>query len=205
MADLRGADRSGNTRAGTIVDRGVTSLVDAGLQGFVRPTHYVVVYDKSSLPAVQQCVHTASYLYAHATEAISLAPHAYSADFLCEEACFWIQGFLNQGCILLFLPITHCLAKAATVAMSGFRRLVTVNRDDCVLPFLFPFPTCTDFYETFFSHAPLFVQAWEPSRTVHVFLFVLLCRCLRVHSLFTFPFSVRFFVGLIYDRVTVSE
>ena len=45
--------------------------------------------------------------------------------------------------------------------MSGFRRSVTVNRDDCVLPFLFPFPTCTDFYETFFSHVPFFVQAWE--------------------------------------------
>jgi len=101
------ADKNGNTRPGTVVDRGVTSLVDfdfylqahAGLQGTVRPTHYVVVYDESSLTAdaVQQGVHAASYLYARATKAVSLVPPAYYADIVCEQARFWIQGFLNQG------------------------------------------------------------------------------------------------------------
>lgn len=101
------ADKNGNTRPGTVVDRGVTSLVDfdfylqahAGLQGTVRPTHYVVVYDESSLTAdtVQQGVHAASYLYARATKAVSLVPPAYYADIVCEQARFWIHGFLNQG------------------------------------------------------------------------------------------------------------
>ena len=101
------ADRNGNTRAGTVVDRGVTSLIDfdfylqahAGLQGTVRPTHYVVVYDESSLSAdtIQQGVHAASYLYARATKAVSLVPPAYYADIVCEQARFWIQGFLNLG------------------------------------------------------------------------------------------------------------
>ena len=105
--DSNMADKNGNTRPGTVVDRGVTSLVDfdfylqahAGLQGTVRPTHYVVVYDESALTAdaVQQGVHAASYLYARATKAVSLVPPAYYADIVCEQARFWIQGFLNQG------------------------------------------------------------------------------------------------------------
>src|SRR6202012_1814225 len=71
----------------------------AGLQGSVRPTHYVVVYDESSLTAdaIQQGVHTTSYLFARATKAVSLVPPAYYADIVCEQARFWIQGFLNQG------------------------------------------------------------------------------------------------------------
>jgi eukaryotic translation initiation factor 2C len=101
------ADKNGNTRPGTVVDRGVTSMLDfdfylqahAGLQGTVKPTHYVVIYDESSLTAdlAQQGVHTASYLYARATKAVSLVPPAYYADIVCEQARYWIHGFLNQG------------------------------------------------------------------------------------------------------------
>jgi hypothetical protein len=71
----------------------------SGLQGTVKPTHYVVIYDESSLTAdtVQQGVHAASYLYARATKAVSLVPPAYYADIVCEQARFWIHGFLNQG------------------------------------------------------------------------------------------------------------
>jgi eukaryotic translation initiation factor 2C len=105
--DSEFADRNGNTRPGTVVDKGVTSLLDfdfylqahSGLQGTVRPTHYVVIYDESSLTAdmVQQGVHAASYLYARATKAVSLVPPAYYADIVCEQARFWIHGFLNAG------------------------------------------------------------------------------------------------------------
>jgi eukaryotic translation initiation factor 2C len=101
------ADRNGNTRPGTVVDKGVTSMLDfdfylqahAGLQGTVKPTHYIVIYDESSLTAdmVQQGVHTASYLYARATKAVSLVPPAYYADIVCEQARYWIHGFLNLG------------------------------------------------------------------------------------------------------------
>ena len=57
------------------------------------------MYDESSLTAdaIQQGVHTTSYLFARATKAVSLVPPAYYADIVCEQARFWIQGFLNQG------------------------------------------------------------------------------------------------------------
>jgi eukaryotic translation initiation factor 2C len=55
-----------------------------------------VLYDESSLTAddVQQGVHTASYLYARATKAVSLVPPAYYADIVCERARYWIHDFL---------------------------------------------------------------------------------------------------------------
>jgi eukaryotic translation initiation factor 2C len=102
--DSQHADRNGNTLAGTVVDKGVTSVLDfdfylqahAGLQGSVKSTHYVVLYDESALTAddVQQGVHTASYLYARATKAVSLVPPAYYADIACERARYWIHDFL---------------------------------------------------------------------------------------------------------------
>ncbi|KAF8269712.1 Piwi domain-containing protein [Lactarius quietus] len=98
------ADKNGNTLPGTVVDKGVTSVADfdfylqahAGLQGSVKSTHYVVLYDESSLTAddVQQGVHTVSYLYARATKAVSLAPPAYYADIGCERGRDWIRDFL---------------------------------------------------------------------------------------------------------------
>ncbi|KAH9987922.1 Piwi-domain-containing protein [Russula compacta] len=98
------ADKNGNTRPGTVVDKGVTSLLDfdfylqahAGIQGSAKSTHYVVIYDESKLTPdqVQQGVHSASYLYARATKAVSLVPPAYYADILCERARSWIYEFL---------------------------------------------------------------------------------------------------------------
>ncbi|KAI5986247.1 Piwi-domain-containing protein [Pisolithus albus] len=89
------ADRNGNTRPGTVVDKGITSIFDfdfylqahAGLQGHVKGTHYTVVYDENKLGAdeVQQGLNTASYLYARATKAVSLVPAAYYADLACEH------------------------------------------------------------------------------------------------------------------------
>jgi len=101
------ADRNSNTRPGTVIDKGVTSVLDfdfylqahVGLQRTVKPMHYVVIYDESQLTAdtVQQGVHARSYLNARATKAVSLVPPAYYADIVCEQAHFWIHGFLNQG------------------------------------------------------------------------------------------------------------
>ncbi|KAI0247504.1 Piwi-domain-containing protein [Lactifluus subvellereus] len=102
--DSAHADKNGNTRPGTVVDKGVTSVLDfdfylqahAGLLGTVKSTHYVVLYDESELGAddVQQGVHSASYLYARATKAVSLVPPAFYADILCERARYWIHEFL---------------------------------------------------------------------------------------------------------------
>ncbi|KAH7919917.1 Piwi-domain-containing protein [Leucogyrophana mollusca] len=104
--DSANADRNGNTRPGTIVDQGVTSVYDfdfylqahAGLQGTVKPTHYTVVYDENRLGAdeLQQGTHTASYLYARATKAVSLVPAAYYADLACERGRCYINDFLNS-------------------------------------------------------------------------------------------------------------
>ncbi|KAF7986866.1 hypothetical protein HWV62_12600 [Athelia sp. TMB] len=98
-------DRNGNTKAGTVVDKGVTEVfgfdfylqAHAGLQGTVRPTHYTVIYDENKLGAdeVQQGTHAASYLYARATKAVSLVPAAYYADLACERGRFYINEFLN--------------------------------------------------------------------------------------------------------------
>lgn len=67
------------------------------MQGEVRPTHYFVVYDDSHFDAdtLQQGTHTASYLYARATKAVSLVPPAYYADLACERARFYLNSLLN--------------------------------------------------------------------------------------------------------------
>ncbi|KAG2129584.1 Piwi domain-containing protein [Suillus clintonianus] len=103
--DSQYADRNGNTRPGTVVDRGVTAVFDfdfylqahAGLQGHVKATHYTVVYDENHLGAdeVQQGTHTASYLYARATKAVSLVPAAYYADLACERGRCYLNDFLS--------------------------------------------------------------------------------------------------------------
>lgn len=116
-------DKNGNTRPGTVVDKGITAVyvslyrpfkrqlmhvlfvsfdfdfylqAHAGLQGHVKPTHYTVVYDESKLGAdeVQQGINTASYLYARATKAVSLVPPAYYADLACERGRCYLNDFL---------------------------------------------------------------------------------------------------------------
>ena len=68
----------------------------AGLQGTVKATHYTVVYDESKLQAdeIQQGTHSASYLYARATKAVSLIPPAYYADLACERGRCYLNNFL---------------------------------------------------------------------------------------------------------------
>lgn len=68
-----------------------------GLQGQVRPTHYIVVYDENKLSAdvLQGGTHNASYMYARATKAVSLVPPAYYADLACERARTYLSTFLR--------------------------------------------------------------------------------------------------------------
>ena len=110
------ADMNGNTRPGTVIDNGVTSITDfdfylqahAGLLGSAKSTHYVVLYDESGLGAddMQQGVYSASYLYARATKAVSLVPPALYADILCERARYWIHELLAEGNSGVTSPIT---------------------------------------------------------------------------------------------------
>ena len=100
-----GAENSRNTCPGTVVDKGVASVVDfdfylqahaGGLHSAPKSTHYVVIYDESAITpdAVQQGVHSASYLYARTNSAVSLVPPAYYADILCDRARCWIEEYL---------------------------------------------------------------------------------------------------------------
>ncbi|KAK7039451.1 protein argonaute 1B [Favolaschia claudopus] len=98
------ADQKGNTRPGTVVDKGVTAVFDfdfylqahAGLQGTVRPTHYTVVYDELNFTAdeLQKGSNDFSYLYARATKAVSLIPAAYYADLACERGRYYLNDFM---------------------------------------------------------------------------------------------------------------
>ena len=90
-------DRSGNTKPGTIVDRGVTEArnwdfflqAHAALQGTARPCHYYIVHDEifrqvyaKSVPPpfqniadiVEDLTHNMCYLFGRATKAVSLCP-----------------------------------------------------------------------------------------------------------------------------------
>jgi hypothetical protein len=105
--DANHADKNGNPKAGTVVDRGVTSVYDfdfflqahGGLQGTTRPCHYYVVWDENGFNAdtMQTLTHEVSYLFARATKAVSLCSPAYYADIACERGrCYlhrMLQGF----------------------------------------------------------------------------------------------------------------
>ncbi|TBU37767.1 Piwi-domain-containing protein [Dichomitus squalens] len=103
--DSAHATKNGNTRPGTVVDKGITDVYDFdfylqahnGLQGHVKATHYVVVYDENKLDAdtIQQGTHTVSYLYARATKAVSLVPAAYYADIACERGREYLNVLMN--------------------------------------------------------------------------------------------------------------
>ncbi|EMD35748.1 hypothetical protein CERSUDRAFT_84845 [Gelatoporia subvermispora B] len=103
--DDRDKTRNGNTLPGTVVDRGITYVyhndfylqAHAGLQGTVKSTHYVIIYDENRYGAdvLQQGTHTTSYLYARATKAVSLIPPAYYADLACERARYYLHNLLN--------------------------------------------------------------------------------------------------------------
>ena len=56
-----------------------------------------MVYDENKLDAntIQQGTHTASYLYARATKAVSLVPAAYYADIACERGREYLNVLMN--------------------------------------------------------------------------------------------------------------
>jgi hypothetical protein len=115
------ADRDGNPRPGTIVDRGVTAVYDfdfflqglcfstcpcpsdclpqahGGLQGTTRPTHYYVVHDEIRFKAddLQVLTNGVSYMFARATKAVSLVSPAYYADLACERGRCYLHKLLQ--------------------------------------------------------------------------------------------------------------
>ncbi|KAM0362011.1 hypothetical protein ACHAPK_011567 [Fusarium culmorum] len=111
-------DRSGNTKPGTVVDRGVTEArnwdfflqAHAALQGTARPCHYYIVHDEifrqtyaKSIPfpfqsiadIVEDLTHNMCYLFGRATKAVSLCPPAYYADLACERARCYLASLFD--------------------------------------------------------------------------------------------------------------
>ncbi|KAH8115504.1 Piwi domain-containing protein, partial [Phellopilus nigrolimitatus] len=98
-------DKTSNTKAGTLVDRGVTAVhkfdfflqVHAGQQGTVRATHYIVIIlDENRFPSdnLQQGAHDASYLWAPATKSVRLVPPAYAAEWVRQRARLYLHDIL---------------------------------------------------------------------------------------------------------------
>jgi eukaryotic translation initiation factor 2C len=111
-------DRSGNTKPGTVVDRGVTEArnwdfflqAHAALQGTARPCHYYIVHDEifrqlyaKTIPPpyqniadiVEDLTHNMCYLFGRANKAVSLCPPAYYADLACERARCYLANLFD--------------------------------------------------------------------------------------------------------------
>ncbi|PNY23392.1 Protein argonaute 5, partial [Tolypocladium capitatum] len=106
------ADRSGNTKPGTVVDRGVTEArrwdfflqAHAALQGTARPAHYVVLLDEifgrrharsrgaEAADELQQLTQSMCYVFGRATKAVGVCTPAYYADVACERARCYLGG-----------------------------------------------------------------------------------------------------------------
>jgi len=113
------ADRSSNTRPGTVVDRGVTDprswefflQSHAAIQGTARPARYVVVIDeifrahgKTGAPPLQtvadrlqDVTQSMCYIYGRATKAVSICTPAYYATILCKRARCYLGGVFDPS------------------------------------------------------------------------------------------------------------
>lgn len=115
-------DRSGNTKPGTVVDRGVTHArawdfflqPHTALQGTARPAHYVVVLDeifkaryakqgmlppqyKNVADVLEDLTLSLCYCYGRATKAVSLCPPAYYADIACERGRAYLSDVYDSS------------------------------------------------------------------------------------------------------------
>lgn len=111
------ADRSANTKNGTVVDRGVTEArnwdfflqAHTALKGTARPAHYFTVWDEifqHQKPAAQSplqnpadmledLTHRMCYLFGRATKAVSICPPAYYADLVCERSRCYLSSVFD--------------------------------------------------------------------------------------------------------------
>lgn len=112
-----GADRSGNTKPGTVVDRGITEArhwdfflqAHTALQGTARPAHYYVVLDEifrqrhgksadksAAADELQALTQNMCYVFGRATKAVSICTPAYYADILCERARCYLSHLFES-------------------------------------------------------------------------------------------------------------
>lgn len=119
------ADRSGNPRNGTVVDRGVTEAqhwdfflqAHTAIQGTAKPAHYYVVLDeifrnpknerwvkaaegmRTVADVLEDLTHSMCYMFGRATRAVSVAPPAYYADLVCERARRWLSRVMESSTV----------------------------------------------------------------------------------------------------------
>ncbi|RYC61800.1 hypothetical protein CHU98_g4419 [Xylaria longipes] len=111
------ADRGGNPKNGTIVDRGVTEArnwdfflqAHTAIQGTAKPAHYYVVYDQifrdlkvpaqfpTAADALEDLTHNMCYLFGRATKAVSVCPPAYYADLVCTRARCYLHRLFDPS------------------------------------------------------------------------------------------------------------
>lgn len=87
-----GGDKHGNVPPGTVVENGngtdIFLVSHVGLQGTVRPTHYIVLFDENNLSVdqFQSVCNNLCYGYGRATVAVSMVPPVYYAHLACERS-----------------------------------------------------------------------------------------------------------------------
>jgi len=98
-------DRTGNCKAGLVVDQGITDGTSpyshfylqsqGGLKGTSRPSHYAVVYNEDkSLTAdkIQGLTFALCHTHARATRSIGIPAPVYYADLVCARIDFHLKG-----------------------------------------------------------------------------------------------------------------
>ncbi|RIA88165.1 Piwi domain-containing protein [Glomus cerebriforme] len=124
-ASQRDADRNGNCRPGTVVDKGIVVKQEfdfflqshASLLGTGRPTHYRVLVDDNKFKAdhFQELTNKLCYLNARCTSAISIVTPACYAHLICNRArhyTVWEGSSSSEGsasCAVVQKQITNLM------------------------------------------------------------------------------------------------
>jgi eukaryotic translation initiation factor 2C len=109
VENSKDADRSGNVKAGTVVDNGICHAIEndfylmshAGLKGTSRPTHYHVLMDEIGFTAdeLQTLTYNLCYTFARCTRSVSMVPSVYYSHLLAFRARFFIRDGSETGSI----------------------------------------------------------------------------------------------------------
>lgn len=107
------AEKSTNTRPGTVVDRGITEMrnwdfflqAHSAIHGTVRPAHYFVVLDeifkrrdaRTAADDLERLTHELCYAYGRASRAVKVCMPTYYADLVCDRARHYLSQLYNAA------------------------------------------------------------------------------------------------------------
>ncbi|KAF7301729.1 Argonaute-like protein [Mycena indigotica] len=125
----RDGDRSGNCRAGTVVDREISHPTEfdfylqshGGLLGTSRPAHYSVLYDENnfSADALQSLAFSLCHVYARSTRSVSIPAPVYYADIVCSRAK---NHYDPQGTVDFSDSLTQADDQQVANSLEAFKR-----------------------------------------------------------------------------------